>query len=121
MARKESCAGTTLGTAVEDMCAFCEGTGRAALLVDLGDGRLRHACGGDAEEKTASERANAQPQQRAVVVAYLYSIVRHCSPSRCGGRAAGIPPIVVVEMPHGITIATSRPCGAAFVAELPHL
>jgi len=74
-----------------------------------------------AEEKTASERANAQPQQRAVVVAYLYSIVRHCSPSRCGGRAAGIPPIVVVEMPHGITIATSRPCGAAFVAELPHL
>jgi hypothetical protein len=29
-------------------------------------------------------------------------------------------PIVVVKMPHEISIATSRSCGAAFVAELPH-
>jgi hypothetical protein len=30
-------------------------------------------------------------------------------------------PIVVVEMPHEIAIATSTFCGTAFVAELPQL
>lgn len=95
MARKESCAGTTLGTAVEDMCAFCEVPGRAALLVDLGDGRLRHACGGEDSQRTCQRATPTTSGRRGLFVFHsqaLQSIAMRRpggrDPSDCRGRDA---------------------------------
>jgi hypothetical protein len=69
MARKESCAGTTFGIAVDDIRACCEEP--AAMRVVEWVTALRHTYDGG---ETRRRRINSNKQQQAVAGDYLYAM-----------------------------------------------
>jgi hypothetical protein len=88
MARKESRAGTTLGTAVDDIRAFFEVPGREALRVVLMRDEWRHTCGGDAEDKTAGHRANDNNKRSLWTICSPWSKITVHRDAAPGGKDA---------------------------------
>lgn len=92
MDRKESCAGTTLGTAVDDIRAFFEVPGREALRVVLDEesmaSHVRRRRGGDAEEKTAGHRANDNNKRSLCIICSPWSKIAVHRDAAPGGKDA---------------------------------
>lgn len=99
MARKDSCAGTTLGIAVDDIRACFNVASREARWLVLGMDVLRHTCVGCAEETRRSvhlacNKQKAVARRLFVVHGEDQEIANHRDIPL---QIARIPPIVVVE------------------------